>query len=297
MSFRVSHAQGAALVFAAGFVWSLNGLALRLVGEAGTWQVLFYRSVGMVPVLFLWVAFTSGGKPWQTIRSAGMAGVIGGLGLVFAFAGAIYSMQVTSIANAVFLFAAAPLMTAAMARPLLGEYVRPVTWIAIAIAAVGIFLMVRQGLALGAGMGNFAALASAAGFSAFTLSLRRAHLTDMTPAVLIGASLAIIVSALVIWLRAESFALPLRGWGIAVLMGAILLAGGMALFTIGARVVPAAEVGLLSLIEVMLGPVWVWLILNETTSRDTLIGGAVLLAAIVLNTVAGTGGRHAPKSG
>ncbi len=285
MSFQVSHRLGMALVLAAGVVWSLNGLVLRMVGDAGTWQVLFYRSIGMVPVLFLWVALGSGGQPFRALRGTGWAGVIGGLGLVFAFAGAIYSMQATSIANAVFLFAAAPLITAVMARPILGERVRPVTWAAIAIAVLGIFLMVKEGLALGAGIGSAAALASAAGFSAFTLTLRRAHLSDMTPAVLIGASLAIIVAAAVIWGQGESYALPMQATALSLLMGAITITGGMALFTTGARVIPAAESGLLALIEVMLAPVWVWAFWNETTSRDTLIGGAVLLAAIVLNSL------------
>lgn len=285
MAFQVSHRLGMALVLAAGTVWSLNGLILRMVGEAGTWQVLLYRSIGMVPVLFLWVAMASGGQPVRALRATGWAGVIGGLGLVFAFSGAIYSMQATSIANAVFLFAAAPLITAVMARPILGERVRPVTWAAIAIAVFGIFLMVREGLALGAGIGSAAALASAAGFSAFTLTLRRARLSDMTPAVLIGASLAIGVAAAVIFGRGESYALPVHAVTLSIFMGAITITGGMALFTSGARVIPAAESGLLCLIEVMLAPVWVWIFWDEPTSRNTLIGGAVLLAAIALNTL------------
>lgn len=285
MAYKVSHRMGMALILAAGTVWSLNGLLLRMVGDAGTWQVLFYRSIGMLPMLFLWVTIASAGRPFAAIRAAGWAGPVGGLGLVFAFSGAIYSMQATTIANAVFLFAAAPLITAVMARPILGEMVRPVTWAAIAIASVGIFLMVREGLSLGAGPGNIAALVSAAGFSAFTLTLRHAHLSDMTPAVLFGAAFSIVVSALVVLGRGEGFALPLPGWSIAMLMGAVTITGGMALFTIGTRSIPASEAGLLALAEVMLAPLWVWLFWNETASRDTLVGGAVLLAAIVLNTL------------
>lgn len=285
MAFKVSHGAGMTLVITAGFVWSVNGLLLRMVGEAGTWQVLFYRSIGMVPVLFLWIALTSSGRPLATIRATGWAGVIGGLGLVFAFSGAIYSMQATTIANAVFLFAAAPLITAALSRPVLGEAVRPVTWVAIAIAAVGIFLMVREGLALGAGIGNIAALASATGFSAFTLTLRHAHLNDMIPAVLIGTCLSICVAALVVLGMGESLALPFQGWGMSMVMGAVTISGGMFLFTVGGRAIPASEVGLLSLVEVMLAPVWVWAFWGETTSRDTLIGGAILLAAIAINAV------------
>lgn len=287
MAKQVSYRMGMALILAAGFIWSLNGLALRAVGDAGTWQVLFYRSVGMVPVLYLWVARTSAGRPFQQVRATGWAGLIGGLSLVFAFTGAIYSMQSTTIANAVFLFAAAPLISAFMAYPVLGERVRPLTWVAIAIAAVGVFLMVRQGLALGAGLGNLAALASAAGFSAFTLNLRRAQQTDMMPSVLIGVILAIAVSSAVIMLRGESFMLPLRAVLIAMAMGAVLIAGGMFLFAVGARSVPAAEAGLLALVEVMLGPVWVWLFLGEIANRNTLVGGAVLLSGIILNGLSG----------
>lgn len=295
MAFQVGHKRGMLLVVAAGFVWSLNGLLLRLVGDAGTWQVLFYRSIGMVPVLFLWVAYRSEWQPLRTIAATGRAGVIGGLGLVFAFAGSIYSMQATTIANAVFLFAAAPLMTALMARPVLGEVVRPVTWLAIAIAGMGIFLMVREGLALGAGLGNVAALASAIGFSAFTLTLRRARMADMIPAVLIGACLSILVAMMVIWIQGEGLALPLRGWTIAVLMGTVTICGGMILFTIGARAIPASETGLLALLEVMLAPVWVWAFWDESVSRDTLIGGAVLLAAIALNALGQTGADYFPR--
>jgi len=295
MSYRVSHWQGMVLVFAGGLVWSLNGLLLRLVGDAGTWQVLFYRSLGMAPVLLLWISMASGGRSISAIRAAGWSGVIGGLGLVFAFAGSIYSMQATTIANAVFLFAAAPLITAALARPILGERVRPITKGAIALALVGIFLMVREGLAVGAGWGNVAALISASGFSAFTLTLRWARLSDATPAILVGAALACVVAALVIWTRGESLTLPLRGWGIAMAMGAVTITGGMALFTTGARAIPASEAGLLALTEVMLAPFWVWLFWNETTSRDTLIGGAVLLAALILNAL-GTGWDMAARA-
>jgi drug/metabolite transporter (DMT)-like permease len=285
MAFRANHGQGMALVIAAGAVWSLNGLMIRLVGEAGTWQVLFYRSIGMVPVLLVLISLAGGARVLTAMASTGRAGIIGGLGLALAFSGAIYSMQHTTIANAVFLFAAAPLITAALSMPVLGERVQPVTWLAILIAAAGIFLMVREGLSAGAGPGNAAALASAAGFSIFTLALRSGHLSDMTPAILIGALFAIAAAAVAVALRAESFALPVRGWGLSLLMGAALICGGMILFNAGVRAIPASEAQLLSLIEVMLAPVWVWLLLGEETSRDTLIGGAVLLSGIAVHTV------------
>lgn len=287
MGDHLNYRRGVLLIVAAGVVWSLNGLLLRWVGEAGTWQVLFYRSIGMVPALYLWLNHTTGGRARRAMAEAGWPGIVGGFGLVCAFAGAIYSMQSTTIANAVFLFAAAPLISAVMARPILGEAVRPITWVAIAVASAGIYVMVREGLSLGEGWGNMAALGSAAGFSAFTLTLRRAHLSDMMPAVVVGACLSIVVSGAVIALRGESYLLPAHATLIAMAMGAVTIVGGMILFTIGARAVPAAEAGLLALVEVMLAPVWVWLVLQEETTVSTLTGGAILLGAIILNTLSG----------
>lgn len=292
MTGETGYRRGVALVVTAAALWSLMGLAIRLMGDAGTWQVLFWRSLGLVPVLFLVIFRRSGGKPLALVRATGWAGAIGGIGLVFAFAGAIFAIQAAPVANAVFLFAAAPLMTAVMAWLLLGEPVRPATWAAIVVAALGIFVMVREGLALGAGLGNVAALVSSAGFAAFTVTLRWGRLGDMLPAVLIGGILSILVAAAVIALNGESFALPLPSVLIAVAMGAVLLGGGMAIYTAGSRSVPAAEVGILALAEVMLAPAWVWLFLDEGASAATFAGGVILLIAIALNAV--TGMRHRP---
>lgn len=292
MTDGIGYRQGVLLVIAGAVLWSLMGLAIRLMGDAGTWQVLFWRSLGLVPVLFIVIYRRSSGAPLALIRATGVAGAVGGTGLVLAFAGAIFAIQAAPVANAVFLFAAAPLMTAVMARLLLGEPVRTATWGAIALAGLGIFLMVREGLALGAGLGSAAAVLSAAGFAAFTVTLRWGRLADMLPAVLIGGVLSIGVAAAVIALRGESFTLPLGAVLIALVMGAGLLDGGMAAYTAGSRAVPAAEIGILALAEVMLAPLWVWLFLGEAASAATFAGGAIVLAAIALNAL--TGMRHRP---
>lgn len=292
MGSEIGYRRGMTLVVGAAVLWSLMGLAIRLMGEAGTWQILFYRSLGLVPVLFVVILRRSGGRPLSRIRAAGWPALIGGTGLVFAFAGAIFAIQATTVANAVFLFSATPLMTAVMAWLLLEEPVRPATWVAIAAAGVGIFVMVREGLAIGAGLGNLAALLSASGFAAFTITLRWGRLGDMLPAVLIGGVLSAVVAAAVISARGESFALSPGAVAIALFMGAVLLGLGMAIYTAGSRVVPAAEIGILSMAEVMLAPVWVWLFLNEGASAGTFLGGAVLLGAIALNAL--TGMRHRP---
>jgi drug/metabolite transporter, DME family len=281
------YGQGVALVLAAGTLWSLMGLCLRQIEAASVWQILFWRSVGMVPVLLAFVWWTSSGRPLAQIRKVGLAGAIGGLGLVFAFAGAIYAIQTTTIANAVFLFTASPFVAAILGWIVLGEKVRPWTWAAILLAVFGMFLMVREGLAMGAVQGNIAALLSAAGFGAFSVCLRWGKVGDMLPVSMLGGVFSILVAGLVLVLGDQAIAVSPHDIAVSAGMGAAILALGMVMYTLGSKVIPAAELTLLSLIEVLLAPIWVFVILGETASRATFIGGGVLLVAVALNAMMG----------
>ena len=283
---RPTYATGVMLVMLAGVLWSFMGLAVREIA-AGTWTILFWRAAGMVPVLAAFIIWRSGGRPWERMRRAGVAGLIGGISLIFAFAGAIYAFQATTIANAEFLFAASPFLAAVLGRALLGEAVSGATWVAIAVAAVGIFIMVGDGLSAGETAGNAAALITALGFAAFTVSLRWGRLEDMMPAVVLGGVFTIAVAAVVLGLRGEGLAASGRDLVISTGMGALLLGLGMALYTLGSRVVPAAELALMSMVEVLLAPLWVWLALGETASRGTLLGGGILIGAIMGNALSG----------
>ncbi len=281
------YGTGVLLVLAAGALWSLMGLVLRQIENPSTWAILFWRSVGTIPVLFAFIAMRARGNPFPAIRSVGKAGVIGGLCLVAAFAGAIYSIQSTTVANAVFLFTASPFVAALFGWLILREKVHAATWVAMALAVIGMFVMVREGLAAGAVAGNIAAILSAAGFGGFAVALRWGKVADATPIALLGAVFAAIVALAVLLARGQSPVMSAHDMGLALLLGAGILAIGMILFSVGARVLPAAEATLLSLIEVMLAPVWVWLFLGETASTATFIGGAILLVAVMMNALAG----------
>lgn len=275
------------LVLAAGTLWSLMGLGLRQIESASVWAILFWRSVGMAPVLLVWISWTSRGRPLAALASVGVGGVVGGAGLVFAFAGAIFAIQTTTIANAVFLFTASPFVAAILGWLILREAVRPATWIAIGLAVIGMFIMVREGLAIGALGGNLAALLSAVGFGAFSVALRWGRRADMVPVTLLGAVFSALTAGVVLVLRGEPLFVSAHDIGISIGIGAIILAIGMVLYTTGSRVIPAAELTLFSLIEVMLAPLWVWLVLGETASSGTFAGGAILLAAVAFNALAG----------
>lgn len=290
------YGTGVALVVTAGLLWSSQGLIFRQIEVAGPWAILFWRSLGMVPVIVLVLAVlalrapAADRAPLAAVLRPGVVGWLGAFGLVGAFAGAIYAIQITTIANAVFLFSATPFLAALIGWGLLGERVAAATWGAIALALVGIAVMVRGGpvdASGGAMAGNIAALVSALGFAVFTVSLRARGLSDPLPMVALGGVLAIVIAALVALSLGESLLVPWpdRGW--ALVMGAVTLAGGMVLYARGSRVVPAAQMALLANIEVVLGPLLVWLVLGETAGRHVFLGGAILLAAVILNGLAG----------
>lgn len=277
---------GVALVLIAGLVWSVQPLIIRTIDSAGAWTILFWRSMGMLPAVFLFLWWRTRGAPFRAIRRLGLAGVIGGMGLVAAMGGAIVAFQTTTIANAVFLFAASPFLAAMMGRLLLGEPVAQRTWVAIALAMIGIFIMVRDGLAVGAMLGNVAGLISAFGFATFTVSLRWRGIEDSLPASVLGALFALITGGVVaLYLGQPVMVLP-NDIAASVLMGLGTLAGGMILYTLGSKVVPSGELALLSNIEVLLAPLWVWLVLGESATVGTAVGGAVLLVAILYNALA-----------
>lgn len=290
----ISYVSGVILVLMAGVFWSTMGVGIRLIEEANVWQILFYRSIALATFLFCIITFRSGYKPFTAIRSAGIAGVIGGVGLVFAFAGGIYAIQTTTVANAMFLFAAAPFLAAIFGWVILRESVRKATWVAMVFAMVGIAIMVINGFAAGRMVGNLSALLSALGFAVFTIALRWGKLEDMLPAVFLAGIFAIITSAIVCEFGGYGFALPRNDIAIALSMGYMQVGLGLVIYTIGSQVVPAAELTLLSMTEVLLGPLWVWIFMGEIASFYTMFGGVVLMLAIAGNALSGLRRKPVP---
>ena len=280
--------NGYLLVFTAGVLWSTVGLGIRLIEEAQVWQILFYRSISLSILLFVVIRLRSGKNPIRLAWRAGLPSAIGGLSLVAAYTGGIYAIQTTSVADAMLLFASAPFMAAILGLIVLKEAVRPQTWIAILVACAGIAIMVSNSSGTSSFAGNLAALASAFGFAVFTIALRWGRAGDMLPSVFLSGLFAIVIMGLI----CISLDLPLilspRDGGVALGMGVFQVGAGLVFYTLGSKHVPAAELTLLSLSEVVLAPLWVWLMLGETATQTTLAGGAILLLAIIGNAVSGS---------
>lgn len=288
------HNRGLFFVFMAGVLWSTVGLGIRLIEDAVVWQILLYRSVSLTVLLFFVIRLRTGQSPFGHIRRTGWPAVIAGLSLVAAYSGGIYAIQVTSVANAMLLFATAPFLTAVLGWVVLREPVRRSTWAAIAVAIAGIGIMVADkgsGVALS---GSLAAIGSAFGFGVFTVALRWGKSGEMLPSVFLSGIFAIVITACICLSMGLSLRLSAHDGGIAMGMGVFQVGAGLILYTLGSRSLPAAELTLLSLAEVLLGPLWVWLFLGEIVTSNTLIGGAILLMAIVGNAVSGARRRPPP---
>ena len=281
------HRRGLMFVFGAGVLWSTVGLGIRLIEDATVWQILFYRSISLTLLLYIVIRWRTGRDPFALVWRAGLAGAIAALSLVFAYSGAIFSMQTTSVANAMLLFATAPFMAAVLGWIVLRERVRGATWIAVLIAIGGIAVMVSDQTGAGTVLGSLAALGSALGFACFTVALRVGKSVEMLPAVLLSGLFALVMMGSICLFTGDGFVLSRFDGGIALGMGVFQVGAGLVLFTLGSRSLPAAELALLSLAEVVLGPVWVWLFLGETVGLNTLIGGGILLAAIAGNALSG----------
>ncbi len=282
-----AHKHGILFVFAAGILWSTVGLGIRLIEDALVWQILLYRSISMSLFLYLLIRVRSGESPFVQIRRIGSPIYIAGLALVAAYSGGIYSIQNTSVANAMLLFATTPFIAAVLGWLLLREPVRAATWIAITVAIGGIAIMIADKSGSVALKGSLAALGSAFGFAVFTVALRWGRTGEMLPAVFLSGLLAIAITLAICIASGLSLFVSPNDGSIAMGMGVLQVGAGLILYTLGSRSLPAAELALLSLAEVLLGPLWVWLFLGETASVNTLIGGAVLLVAITGNALSG----------
>lgn len=283
----VSYRQGVALVLMAGACWSIMGLVVRLMEAATSWQILFYRSLTLGIFLLVVLTIRGRGSPIRAMRRAGLSSVLGGLALVLAFCGSIISIRNTTVANAMFLFATAPFMAAVLGLLILKESVRPATWIAMAVGGLGVAVMVAEGLSLGHVLGNAAAVLSAFGFALFAVALRWQRMEDMLPAVCLGGFFTALVAGSLCLATGEGLGASSHDVLLASLLGVGQLGLGMTLFTYGSKAVPAAELALLAMSEVVLAPLWVWLALGETAGPWTLMGGAVLMAAIAGNALSG----------
>jgi drug/metabolite transporter (DMT)-like permease len=278
---------GLALVMLAGTFWSTSGLFIRAMESADAWQVLFYRSLSVAGGAFIYLALRSRGRVLRPLTSGIRFSLLGGFFLAVASSSFIFALYSTTVANAVFMLAAGPFLTAILARVVLGEPIRRVTWITMLIAAAGILYMVGGAVGAGHWVGNLAAFVSVSAFACYSVTLRAGSASDAKretlPVVVYGGLLTAIFGALML----DDYAVLPRDLVLCLAMGVVQVVLGMVFFLKGASKVSAAELALLSLTEVVLNPLWVWAVFAEVPEGSTLIGGAMIMSAVMIRAFSG----------
>ncbi len=274
---------GVAIVVLAAILLSTGGVILRHMQTATPWQILFYRSAAMTAAGLILVALQYRGDIVGPFRRMGAGGLFAGTALAISMTGYVFAVMLTTVANAMFIISSAPFFAALLAWLLLRERVRPATWLTIAAALIGIGVMFLDGISGHGLAGLSVALVCAVTYAALIVLLRRFRDVDMLPALTTASLLLIIVAGAM----ADDLAPPLHDVLLACLMGVAQTGAGFFLVMLGARRVPAAEVSLLLLIEIILSPIWVWIVVSEVPTDVALIGGLIVFGAVATQAAFG----------
>jgi drug/metabolite transporter, DME family len=266
-------------------LWSFGPLVVRYMDQPALvpWQYIFARGLTIFIVLNLYLYFDEGVNFYKNYLKAGISALIGGSGLGIAMITFIYSITNTSAAVTLLCLAAMPFFTALLGFLFLKEKISLNVWIAIIIATIGIVIIALGNTEKNSLIGLIFGMTSSIGFSVFSVTLRWRKETPKFTTVAIAGMFCVCVASMFIILNKESFFSTSYNGSLFSLHGTIVCMG-LILYSIGSKVIPAAELTLLSLTEVIGGIFWVWLPLfgiNEIPSTNTIIGGFFLFLSII----------------
>jgi len=273
------------VVLVAGLFWSFGPLVVRNIDNAELipWQYLFFRGSVIFLVLNIYLFLAEGQKFINNYSRIGLSGLIGGASLGIGNITFILSITTTTAAVTMMMLAAMPFMAAILAYVFLKEKISTTTLIAIIIAAAGIIFMSFDSKGEGTLFGLINGLLSSLGFAGFTVSLRWRKKTPKFTTVAIAGIFCAAVSLLVLLFNDSNILISLKSTSLSALHG-FLVCSGLILYSTKSKYLPAADLTLLSLTEVLGGILWVWLPvfgINEVPSTNTLIGGAIITFAII----------------
>ncbi len=274
-----TYLRGVAMLVAAGLFLSTSGLALRYIETAGGWQILFYRSLTLSITVFVFLLLKRDVRIRDELTNLGWSGLVLAVFLGTSFISYVFALLHTTVANALFVISAAPLMLALLGWFVLKERVPARTWITIGCATGGLVVMIGSGFASGRYLGNLIALWIPISYSVTIIIIRRSTRIHMLPALCLAGIVATVISATFI----PDFQVSQHDLLISIYLGIFGVGVGFILLFLGARYVPAAQVGLIGLTEPICAPIWVWWGIGEVPGSTTAIGGAIVLTALVFD--------------
>jgi len=269
------------LALGAGFVWSLGALVVRLADGANAWQYLIWRSLGILIVME--VISRLRGQGWMTPRAFNQGRVmfVGVLGLLLASIAFVYAIKNTTAANAAFLASITPLIAVVLSRIFLRERLSRATIGAMLLALAGLAIMVLSDIDGGNADGNIAALFSSLGFAIYTVCVRSEPNHDWSPILPGYAAILIVLCVAITSIGGQALLPPATDTGLAIGHGAVLIVIGTIMFNVGSRTVPAVAMTILAQSETALVPLWIFFAFDEVPKRLTLVGGAIILTAVI----------------
>jgi len=281
----IKNSSAILIVLIAGVFWSFGPLVVRHIDNAQLipWQYLFFRGSVIFLVLNIYLFLAEGQKFIGNYSRIGLSGLIGGVSLGIANISFILSITTTTAAVTMMMLATQPFVAAILAYIFLKEKISKTTFIAITVAAAGIIFMSLDSKGEGTLFGLINGLLSSLGFAGFTVSLRWRKNTPKFTTVAIAGIFCSAVAILVLLFNDSNILISLKNSSLSALHG-FLVCTGLILFSMKSKYLPATDLTLLSLTEVLGGIFWVWLPwfgINEIPSVNTLIGGAIIISAII----------------
>ncbi len=273
------------IVLLAGLLWSFGPLVVRYMDDPHMvpWQYIFGRGLTIFIILNLYLYFEEGINFYKNYKKVGRSGIIGGCGLGIAMVSFIYSITNTSAAITLLCLAAMPFFTAILAYLFLKEKISFNVWISIFIATIGIIIMAVGNTEKNSLIGFLFGVTSSIGFSIFSVTLRWRKETPKFTTVALAGLFCFVFAGLMILITQQPFFSSSYNGSLFSLHGTLVCLG-LILYSIGSKAIPAAELTLLSLTEVIGGIFWVWLPLfgiNEIPSTNTVIGGFFLFVSLI----------------
>ena len=267
------------LLFGA-FCLSWGGFIVRSFEEASVWQILLIRSVFFVIALTFFLISTYKKDTLKIFKDAGYPALFAGLVLSLSFVAYVYAMTIITVANVVFIISTQTMFLAITGYIFLKEKISLISFISIVLAMSGITIMIGDSILSGSLLGNIIALAIPINFSILVIIIRKNKNLDMVPAIFYSGIFSLIYGLIL----SESYTFSYHDIKMGFFLGVPQLAFGFICITIGSRSTASTTVGLLMLTETLFAPVWVWLFLNEIPPISVLIGGAIIIGAIILNS-------------
>ena len=273
------------IVLLAGLLWSFGPLVVRYMDDPHMvpWQYIFGRGLTIFIILNLYLYFEEGINFYKNYKKVGRSGIIGGCGLGIAMVSFIYSITNTSAAITLLCLAAMPFFTAILAYLFLKEKISLNVWISIFIATIGIIIMAIGNTEKNSLIGFLFGVTSSIGFSIFSVTLRWRKETPKFTTVALAGLFCFVFAGLMILITQQPFFSSSYNGSLFSLHGTLVCLG-LILYSIGSKAIPAAELTLMSLTEVIGGIFWVWLPLfgiNEIPSTNTVIGGFFLFVSLI----------------